>query len=265
MSLPGLALLLGVVEGLTEFLPISSTGHLILVSHLASFTGKRAEVFEVFIQLGAILAVVWEYRRTLSGLARGMVRSGPERRFVACLALAFLPSAVLGLAVHRYVSAHLFRPIPVAVALVTGAVAILLVERRRPDARTHEATAVGSRQALLVGLSQCAALWPGFSRSAATILGGMLVGLDRRAATEFSFFLAIPTMFAATLYDLAKHHASLEAGDALWLAVSFATSFVVALLAIRWLLRFVASRDLRPFAWYRIALGAAVLLAWQVG
>lgn len=257
--MPALSLLLGVVEGLTEFLPISSTGHLILVSSLAGFTGRRAQAFEVFIQLGAILAVVWEYRRVLAKTAMETLRGGEGRRLAGNLLLAFLPSAGVGLALHRTISDRLFHPLPVAAALLAGAIAILAVERFRPAPTTFDPTAVGRRQALWIGLCQCFALWPGFSRSAATILGGMTAGLDRRAATEFSFFLAIPTMFAATLYDLAVHHAWLERGDAGWLAVSFATSFLVALAAIRWLLRWVASRSLRPFAWYRIALGIAVL------
>ena len=255
----GIALLLGVVEGLTEFLPVSSTGHLILVSSLARFTGRRAQAFEVFIQLGAILAVVWEYRGTVARVARGAVRPSAERRLLWSIVLAFLPSALIGLLLHRFISDRLFHPLPVAGALLAGAAAILAVERFRPAARTHDAAAVSREQAVWIGICQCAALWPGFSRSAATILGGMVAGLDRRAATEFSFFLAIPTMFAAALYDLVVHAAWLEAGDAAWLALSFVVSFGVALVAIRWLLRFVASHDLRPFAWYRIAIGIAVL------
>lgn len=260
MSLLPIALILGVVEGLTEFLPVSSTGHMILVGHALKFSGRRAQVFEIFIQLGAILAVVFEYRGMLFPLARNLVRAPQQRRFAGRLLLAFVPFALVGFAVHDFISERLFNPASVAAALVAGAVAILVVESRRRVARTFHAQAVDTRQALLIGLCQCAALWPGFSRSAATILGGMLVGLDRRTATEFSFLIAIPTMFAATSYELISHHDWLEAGDAWGLGVAFVVSFLIALVSLRWLLRYVASHDLRPFAWYRIALGAAVLL-----
>lgn len=255
-----IALLLGIVEGLTEFLPISSTGHLILVSHLVGFRGRRAEIFEVFIQLGAILAVLWEYRAQLKEVL-GSVRRPASRGFAWNLALAFLPSAALGLLLHSTILDRLFRPGSVAAALIAGAILILVVEALPRKTRTREAQAVSRRQAIFIGFAQCLALWPGFSRSAATILGGLLVGLDRRAATEFSFFLAIPTMFAATLYELAIHRSWLLPGDLVWLAVAFGTSFVVALGAVRWLLRFISSHDFRPFAWYRLALGAVVLLA----
>ena len=254
-----IALVLGIVEGLTEFLPISSTGHLILASHLMGFLGKRAEVFEIFIQLGAILAVVWEYRATLLSVASGLKRGEDSRRFAGNVAWAFLPSALLGLALHRFLSDHLFRPTVVAGALIVGAVAIFLVEGLHLRVRTSDALQTTRGQAIKIGLAQCLALWPGFSRSAATILGALLVGLDRRAATEFSFFLAIPTMVAATLYDLAAHHAWLLPGDIGWLALAFLVSFLVALVTIRWLLRFVAHHSFRPFAWYRVALGVAVL------
>ena len=259
MTLLPIALILGVVEGITEFLPISSTGHLILVSHVLGFAGRRAQVFEIFIQLGAILAVVWEYRRTLLPLAHDVIRLPQERRFGLRILLAFLPVAFAGLAFHEMLSS-LFNPISVAAALVTGAIGILLVEGRHRVPRTLDSRSIDTRQALLIGACQCAALWPGFSRSAATILGGMLVGLDRRTATEFSFLLAIPTMFAATGYELLKHHSWLEAGDAWGLAVALVMSYAVALVSLRWLIRYVASHDLRLFAWYRLALGAAVLL-----
>lgn len=260
-----IALLLGVVEGLTEFLPVSSTGHLILTTHLVKhegFSGHRAEVFEVFIQLGAILSVVWEYRVRLFRTVAEIPRRASSRRFAFNLALAFAPSAVLGLLLHGWISTHLFGPRTVAFALIAGAVAIFAVESlpRRP--RIAEAEEASWVQALSVGLAQCLSLWPGFSRSAATITGGLAVGMPRRAATEFSFFLAVPTMFAATLFDLAKNARYLEPGDALWLGVSFVTSFLVAWASIRWLLRFVSTHDLRPFAWYRIVLAVLVLAAF---
>ena len=252
MPLPLIALILGIVEGITEFLPISSTGHLILAGKLCGLEGARAEVFEIFIQIGAVLAVVVEYRAKL--LRQGLSLAIP-------VAVAFLPAAVLGLATHHWISGHLFGPRTVALAAIAGAIFILAVERWKPDPVIDRAEEAGVARAALIGLAQCASLWPGFSRSAATILGGLLCGLRRSAATEFSFFLAIPTLGAASLYDLAKKHDALAAGDLPWLLVATAVSFLVAWAAIRWLLRFVATHDLTPFAWYRIALGIAVWAA----
>ncbi len=254
-----LALVLGIVEGLTEFLPISSTGHLILVSHLFGFEGPKAEVFEIFIQLGAVIAVAVEFRARLGAVVADLPRRPEARRFVAALAVAFAPAAVVGLLFHKTIQERLFGPVTVAAALLAGAVLILAVEARRWTVRTHRAEETGLPQALAVGTAQCLSLWPGFSRSAATILGGMAAGLDRRAATEFSFFLSIPTLGAATVYSLYKHIAFLDASDLHFLALSTAVSFVVAWISIRWLLRFVSTHTLRPFAWYRIALGLLVL------
>ena len=261
MHMLWIALLLGLVEGLTEFLPISSTGHLIVTSALVGFEGKRAEVFEVFIQLGAILAVVWEFRAKLTSVVTGLPVRAQSRRFVLILLLAFLPSAIVGLLVHDYISEHLFSTTTVAFALIGGALLIFLVEALPLKHGTHDVDGVIWKQALWIGLAQCAALWPGFSRSAATILGGLCVGLDRRSATEFSFFLAIPTMFAATFYDLYKNYQHLEAGDGLWLSIAFVVSFVVGWASVRWLLRFVSTHSFQVFAWYRLALGGAIL-AW---
>lgn len=261
LPLPLTALILGIVEGLTEFLPISSTGHLILAGRLCGLAGERAEVFEIFIQLGAIVAVIVEFRAKLLATARSAASDPKARSFVAAVAIAFVPAAVLGLAVHHWISEHLFGPRTVAAALIVGALAILAVERTRRTPRVGRAEDVSPMQAAWIGLAQCASLWPGFSRSAATILGGLLCGLERRAATEFSFFLAIPTLGAATVYDLLKHRNALAHGDFLWLAVATVVSFLVAWAAIRWLLRFVATHDLTPFAWYRIALGVIVLVA----
>jgi undecaprenyl-diphosphatase len=256
-----LAVILGIVEGLTEFIPVSSTGHLILTNHFAGFHGHRAEVFEIFIQLGAVLAVVLEYRRKLFGFAATCVTRAESRSFVVAVAIAFVPAAVTGLLLHDLISEHLFSARMVAVGLVAGAVLILVVESLplRPSVEAAEGT--GWKAALGIGLAQCLALWPGFSRSAATILGGLVVGLKRPAATEFSFFLAIPTLGAATVYSLVKRFESLEPGDLFYLAVAFVVSFVVAWWSIRWLLRFVATHTLRPFAWYRLVVGAA-LLVW---
>jgi undecaprenyl-diphosphatase len=254
------ALILGIVEGLTEFLPVSSTGHLIVTSRLLHFEGLRAEVFNIFIQLGAILAVVWEYRRKLTDVVRSLPTRARSRRFAFNLALAFLPAAVIGLLVHDFISEHLFSPLTVALALIGGGVLIFVVEALPLPQRTDDVDLVRWPQALAIGLAQCVAMWPGFSRSAATILGGMVSGLDRRASTEFSFFLAIPTMFAATLYDLAKNFEHLEPGDLFWLGVSFVISFLVAWGSVRWLLRFVSTHTFRVFAWYRLAFGAIILL-----
>ncbi len=260
MSQFWIAVLLGIVEGLTEFLPVSSTGHLIVTNDLVGFEGKRAEVFSVFIQLGAILAVVWEYRRRLRDAVASLGSRAESRSFALAVACAFLPAAIVGFAIHDFISDHLFSPTTVGVALVAGAVAILMIEAMPLSPRVERAEAAGWKRGLAVGFAQCLALWPGFSRSAATILGGMAAGLNRRAATEFSFFLAIPTMFAATIYDLYKNFAFLEPGDGPALTLSFAVSFVVGLLSIRWLLGFVATHTLRPFAWYRLAAGLVILL-----
>jgi undecaprenyl-diphosphatase len=261
LPLPLIALILGLVEGITEFLPISSTGHLILAGRLCGLEGARAEVFEIFIQLGAVAAVVVEYRAKLLGVVRGLAGSPEARRFTTSLVAAFLPAVVLGLLTHHWISAHLFGPRTVAAALIAGAVAILIVERFKPATAISDASAVDPTRGALIGLAQCVSLWPGFSRSAATILGGLVCGLDRKAATEFSFFLAIPTLGAATVYDFLKHRDALVPGDLLWLFVATGVSFLVAWAAIRWLLRFVATHDLRPFAWYRIVLGLLVLAA----
>ncbi len=256
-----LAVILGIVEGLTEFIPVSSTGHLILTNRFAGFDGHRAEVFEIFIQLGAVLAVILEYRRKLVGFAGTCLTRVESRSFVAAVAIAFVPAAATGLLLHDLISAHLFSARMVAVGLIAGAVLIFVVEALPLRPRVKAAEATGWKSALGIGLAQCLALWPGFSRSAATILGGLVAGLSRPAATEFSFFLAIPTLGAATVYSLVKRFDSLEPGDLFYLGVAFVVSFAVAWWSIRWLLRFVSTNTLRPFAWYRIAVGAA-LLVW---
>ena len=250
-----LSIILGIVEGLTEFLPISSTGHLILTSHLFGFTGDRAEVFEIFIQLGAVIAVIVEYRRKLIDV----VMTG-SWMFFANLLIAFLPAAIAGLLLHDWISATLFGPRTVAAALIVGAVAIVVMEWAKRPGTIETVDEITPARAAMIGLAQCIALWPGFSRSAATILGGLGCGLQRKAATEFSFFLAIPTLGAATVYSLYKKHDLLVAGDMTWLLLATLVSFVVAWASIRWLIRFVATHDLTPFAWYRIALGIVVLL-----
>jgi undecaprenyl-diphosphatase len=255
-----IALLLGVVEGLTEFLPISSTGHLIVASSLLGFGGRRAEVFEIFIQVGAIAAVVWEFRARLKRVALEFPVSAGARAFVGRIALAFVPLASIGFLFHDWLIAHLFRPAVVAWALIAGALLIFLVEALRLQARVHEVEQMTWTQAACIGLAQCLALWPGFSRSAATILGGLVVGMDRRTAAEFSFFLAVPTLGGAAAYQLLKAGDALNPGDGLWLGLAQAVSFIVAWGTIRWLLRFVSTHSFRVFAWYRLVLGLAILL-----
>ncbi|MEO8567050.1 MAG: undecaprenyl-diphosphate phosphatase [Betaproteobacteria bacterium] len=257
------AAILGLVEGLTEFLPVSSTGHLIVAGSLLNFTGERAKLFEIVIQAGAIVAVCWEYRARLFAVARGLPRERAAQRFVLNLLIAFLPAAVLGLAFASAIKARLFAPVPVAGAFIAGALVILWAERRqraRPDSvRIRSVDELRWSDALKIGFAQAFALIPGTSRSGATIIGGMLFGLSRQAATEFSFFLAIPTLFAATGYDLFKNRHLLSTGDLSMIAVGFAVAFVSAFFTIRALLRYVAHHDFVPFAWYRIAFGLVIL------
>jgi undecaprenyl-diphosphatase len=259
------AVLLGIVEGLTEFLPISSTGHLILAGHLLNFDGPLAFTFEIFIQLGAVLAVVWLFRADLWRRLTHLRTSAAERRFALSLLLAFLPAAIVGLLAADWIEAHLFQPLPVALAQIAGALLIFAAEWRHHLARTTELDEVSRPQALGVGVAQIAALWPGASRAASTMVGGMFVGLDRVTSTRFSFYLAIPTLGLASLYALAKHAADITPPDALLLVVGFVVSFAVAFVVIRWLLGYVSGHSLRIFAWYRLVLGALVLLALAMG
>jgi undecaprenyl-diphosphatase len=263
------ALVLGLVEGLTEFLPVSSTGHLIVAGSLLAYTGEQAKAFEIVIQAGAILAVCWEYRARLVAAVRGIGSDPRAQRFVANLAIAFLPAVALGFAFGKAIKAHLFTPVPVAIAFVVGALVILWVERRqklRPAVvRVTRVDEMTWLDALKVGCAQCFALVPGTSRSGATIIGGMLFGLSRVAATEFSFFLAIPTLFAATGYSLWKDGALITANALPGFSVGFAAAFVSAFACVRWLIRYVAHHDFVPFAWYRIAFGAVVLLTAYTG
>jgi undecaprenyl-diphosphatase len=264
-----IAVLLGIVEGLTEYLPVSSTGHLIVAGHALGFTGAKADAFEIFIQLGAVLAVAWEYRKMLAQTAAGIVSPGApgspssnSRRFSAGLLIAFLPAAVIGLATHHWIEENLFSPRAVAVALIAGGIAMLAVEfllRRGVRPRYEDARALPVAIALAIGLAQVLSLYPGVSRSAATILGGLLVGLSRRAATEFSFFLALPTLGAACVYSLLKVVKTLTGADMVVYGVGLVVSFLVALLVIRAFLAWVKTRDFTPFAIYRIAFGCLVL------
>ena len=249
------ALILGLVEGITEFLPISSTGHLILAGALLDFSDERAGVFFVAIQTGAMLAVVWEYRARLFKVDTALWKN---------LAVAFVPAAVLGLLFGSMIKQVLFKPVPVALAFIVGGVVILFVERRSFKPRIEDTRTMSWLDALKVGFAQCFALIPGTSRSGATIIGGMLFGLSRPAATEFSFFLAVPTLCAAGAYDLWKNRALFSADDLGMFAVGLAASFASAFVVIRWLIRYVATHDFRPFAWYRIAFGIFVLAAVQL-
>lgn len=248
------AVVMGVVEGLTEFLPVSSTGHLIIVGDLLGQQGADAASFEIFIQLGAVLAVVWHYRERLWSVTR-RVATPEGKAFVLPLFVAFLPAAIVGLLLHDWIKAALFKPLVVAAALVVGGVAILVIEGMHPKEVVTDGTRVPARTAFGIGLAQLLSLIPGTSRSASTILGGYLLGLSRMAATEFSFLLSIPVLGAATLYELAKgmRHGTMHIG--LPLLVGTVTAFVVALLVIRGFLRFVSRHDFRVFAWYRIAFG----------
>ncbi|HEY2629681.1 MAG TPA: undecaprenyl-diphosphate phosphatase [Usitatibacter sp.] len=257
------AVILGVVEGLTEFLPVSSTGHLIIVSDLLGDNGDKGKVFDIVIQLGAILAVCWEFRARLAKAFAGIGSDPVQQRFAINLFVAFLPAAIVGLLFQKAIKAHLFNPTSVAVALIVGALAIFAIERwyakRAIAPRVNSIDEVSWRDALKVGFAQVLALIPGTSRSGATIMGGMVFGLSRQVATEFSFFLAIPIMFAATGYELFKNRALLTADDLTSIAVGFVVSFVFALIAVKGLIRYVAHHDFKVFAWYRIALGIAVL------
>lgn len=259
------ALILGVVEGLTEFLPISSTGHLILAGDLLNFNDDRGKLFEIVIQSGAILAVVWEYRERLARTFAGLGRDREANRLVLNLFIAFLPLAVLGLAFGKAIKAHLFAPIPVATAFILGAFVILWAERKNHRVRIHSVDEMRPLDAVKMGIAQAFALIPGTSRSGSTIIGGMLFGLSRKAATEFSFFLAIPTLGVATVYQVYKERALLSADDlGMWI-VGFISAFVSAFLCVRWLLRYISSHDFVPFAWYRIAFGIVVLATWHFG
>ncbi|MEN0073707.1 MAG: undecaprenyl-diphosphate phosphatase [Paracraurococcus sp.] len=258
------ALAMGVLEGLTEFLPISSTGHLILLGRLIGFEGPPGKVFEISIQLGAIFAVIWVFRETLLGLARGMWRPGPERFYVTNLLLAFLPAAVIGATLHKTITERLFSPWVVCGALIAGGIAIILIERLRRVPAIRSVPEIGPVPALLIGFGQALAMIPGTSRSGATIITALLLGVERKTAAEFSFVLAIPTMLAATAYSLFKVRHEIAFTGLGQIAVGFVAAFLVALVTVRWVLAVIGRIGFTPFGWYRIALGLigfAVLLA----
>lgn len=260
-----IAVIMGVVEGLTEFLPVSSTGHLIITGHILGFTGPRAETFEVIIQLGAILAVVAIYWPTFLGL----VRPREKRRFSGIyglwlLFLTSLPASILGLCTHSLIKELLFNPVSVAWALGIGALAILAVERWKPSPRTASLDELDCKTALGIGFFQCLALWPGFSRSAATIMGGMLLGTRRKLAAEYSFIAAVPIMIAATGFDLLGSWSKMSQTDFITLTIGFLVSFAAAWLAVKGFIALLGRTTLRPFAWYRLALAPLVLAFWSV-
>lgn len=253
------AAILGLIEGLTEFIPVSSTGHLILLVDLLGFKGPPGRVFEIVVQLGAILAIVVAYLPTLLDVARRAVTEPGARRFIAAILLAFLPAAVIGAFAHGFIKSVLFSPLVVSVALIVGGIAILLIERLRPAPRHHDIETFSPGLSLGIGAFQVLAMIPGVSRSGATIMGALLLGVDRGTATLFSFFLAIPTMLGATVYDLYKNRATLDLSGAELIAVGFVVAFVSALLVVRALVGFVGRHGFAPFAWYRIALGTVML------
>lgn len=253
------AAVLGIVEGLTEFLPISSTGHLIVVGDLLGYTNEQSKVFKIVIQLAAILAVCWDYRARIETVVGGLKTDPAQRRFAGHILLAFLPAAVLGLMFHSTIKAYLFNPLTVAGALIVGGLVILYIEKRVYHPRYESVDQLPWQTALKVGFAQALAMFPGVSRAGATIMGGVVFGLSRKTATEFSFFLAIPTMFAATAYDLYKNWGLLQLSDLPVFAVGFVASFVSAMLAVKALLKYVSNHSFVVFAWYRIAFG---ILVW---
>jgi undecaprenyl-diphosphatase len=253
------AAFLGLVEGLTEFIPVSSTGHLILLIDLLGFRGPPGQVFEIVIQLGAILAILVAYAPTLLDVTRRLPFDPGARRFAIAILLAFLPAAVIGALAHDFIKSVLFSPWVVSIALILGGVVILLIERRHRAPVHHDIEAFSPGLSLGIGACQVLAMVPGVSRSGATIMGALLLGVDRKTAALFSFFLAIPTMLGATAYDLFKNRHTLDSAGTGVIAVGFVVAFLSALLVVRWLVGFVARHGFGVFAWYRIAVGAGML------
>lgn len=263
------ALILGVVEGLTEFLPISSTGHLIVVGDLLNFNDERGRIFEIVIQFGAILAVCWLFRSRLWHAISGLKRSTSAQRFACNIIVASLPAIVMALLFGSLIKRVLFNPLSVAIALIVGGFVILWIERRyvknSVQHRVSDIDQISMMDAFKIGCLQCLALLPGTSRSGATIMGGILCGLSRQVATEFSFFLAIPVLFGATIYELFKARHMLQMADIYLIAIGFLAAFVSALVCVRWLLRFIVSHNFCGFAWYRIGFGLFILLTAGTG
>ncbi|MYM71352.1 undecaprenyl-diphosphate phosphatase [Duganella sp. FT109W] len=264
------ALIMGLVEGFTEFLPISSTGHLILTEHLLGFHGmeEKMKVFEIVIQAGAMLAVIWEFRARIIAVLTGL-GDPKQQRFATNVLIAFIPAAVLGVLFDKAIKQVLFAPVPVALAFIIGGFVILWVEKRAKDqptsARITSVDDLKPLDALKIGIAQAFALIPGTSRSGATIMGSMIFGLSRQVATEFSFFLAIPTLMGATVYSLYKERALLSAADLPLFTIGTVSAFISAFLCVRWLLRYISSHTFTVFAWYRIAFGLLVLVTAYTG
>ncbi|SDS71839.1 Undecaprenyl-diphosphatase [Pseudomonas sp. Z003-0.4C(8344-21)] len=258
-------LILGAVEGLTEFLPISSTGHQIIVADLLEFGGERAMAFNIIIQLGAILAVVWEFRPKIFDIVKGLPTERNAQRFTINLLIAFLPAVVLGVLFADAIHAYLFNPITVAVALVVGGIVMLWAEQRSHVISVEHVDDMRWSDALKIGFVQCLAMIPGTSRSGSTIIGGLLFGLSRKAATEFSFFLAMPTMVGAAVYSGYKYRDLFEPNDLPVFALGFVTAFIFAMIAVRGLLKFIANHSYAAFAWYRIGFGLLILATWGFG
>jgi undecaprenyl-diphosphatase len=255
------AIIMGFVEGLTEFLPVSSTGHLIMMDALLGFKGPTGKVFEISIQLGAILAICWLYRAKLLHVLRNLPRDKADQRFTLNVTLAFLPAAVLGALFHSAITEQLFNVPVVALTMFLGGFAILAIEKWKPAARIATLDEITPKRAVIIGLCQAVSMIPGVSRSGATIMGAMMFGVERKVAAEFSFFLAIPTMFAATFYDIFKNRHDLTTDGLAIIAVGFVAAFFSAMLVVKWFVGFISRHGFAPFAWYRIVLGG-VLLAY---
>jgi undecaprenyl-diphosphatase len=260
LSLYFSSFILGLIEGATEFLPVSSTGHLIIAAELLKFNQTSANVFEIFIQLGSILAIVVEYRKTLFKVASNALHDKTSQNFVLRLFIAFLPAAVLGLLFHKAIKAYLFSPLYVSLALILGGIVMMAIEKRPLKINTKTTNDISMMQGFKIGCAQCLSLIPGVSRAAATIMGGMLTGLNRKTATEFSFYLAIPVIAAASLFDLIKNFQDLTMQDLPIFAIGFVTAFLSAYAVIKLFIRFVATHTFIVFAWYRIILGILVFI-----
>ncbi len=259
------AVILGIVEGLTEFLPVSSTGHLIVVGSLLDWNDEKGKLFEIVIQFAAILAVCWQYRQRLWKVVATLPRDAKSQRFTLNLLLAFLPAAIVGVVFINVIKKYLFAPAPVAAAFILGGILILWIESRKRSARIATVDEIRTPDALWIGAAQTLSMVPGTSRSGATIMGGLLRGLSRPAATEFSFFLAIPTIFGATVLELFKARHSIVFNDLAVIGVGSIASFVSAAFAVRALIRYVSGHDFKVFAWYRIAFGFVILGTWYFG
>lgn len=255
-----IAILLGIIEGVTEFLPISSTGHLILCIEVLGFNAPKGHIFEIVVQLGAILAICLVFHARITHILCHFHRDKATRGFSYKILLAFLPAAIIGALAHSIIKSVLFAPVPVAVMLIVGGIIILLIERIKPVAHIHQVEQVTYRHALIIGGAQAVAMIPGTSRSGATMMASLLLGIDRKTAAEFSFLLAIPTMLAATCYDIFKNYQHLSIDDVQLIAVGFFSAFFSALLSVRWLLNFLTTHGFTPFAYYRIVLGGLILV-----